>query len=206
MKRQIERVWWVCAVGTITLSIVDQLRLDPSHGTMGLFLISFFGLLFSSLAWLLASHVEYVRNLERKVKELEKQKSGINSEKSESPEAFEAFSKQCMLRQEMKPLLTVTQDGKELILKLNGSIRWTDSRLIHLVERFLFDGKYITTDSKGAETIHVACLIACALHEGKDTGYFRVPICETCTQTCAAALSATSGINLEKSEPSGDAR
>jgi hypothetical protein len=196
LKKQIEKVWWSCAVGTVLFSIVDQTRLDPSHWTMGLFLISFFGLLLSSLAWLLASHVEYVRNLERKVKELEKQTSGINLEKSESPEAFEAFSKQCMLNKEMKPLLTVTQDGKELVLKLNGSTRWTDSRLIHLVNRFLFDGKYITTDSKGVETVHVACLIACAIHEGKDTGYFRVPLCEACTQTCAAA----SGINSEKSE------
>jgi len=83
LKKQIEKVWWVCAVCTVIFSIVGQMHLDPSRWAMGIFVFSFFGLLFSTVAWLFASHLEYVKNLERKVEELEKQKSGINLEKSE---------------------------------------------------------------------------------------------------------------------------
>jgi hypothetical protein len=39
---------------------------------MGIFVFSFFGLLLSTVVWLFASHLEYVKSLEMKVEELEK--------------------------------------------------------------------------------------------------------------------------------------
>jgi hypothetical protein len=71
MKKEIEKFWWLCAACTVLLGVVGQTDLDPSHQTTGMFAVAFFGFLFSSLAWLLASYLEYVRALEKKVEQLE---------------------------------------------------------------------------------------------------------------------------------------
>lgn len=83
MKKQIERVWWACGIGTAVCGVLGQARLGISNWYMAVFVFFFFGFLFSSLAWLFVDHLEYVKSLKRKVEELEKQTSGIFSEKSE---------------------------------------------------------------------------------------------------------------------------
>jgi phage shock protein PspC (stress-responsive transcriptional regulator) len=73
MMKQIEKVWWFCAIGNMICGIAGLFGFEMPIWTIWVALISFFGFWFSSLAWLFASHVEYMRNLEQKVKELEKQ-------------------------------------------------------------------------------------------------------------------------------------
>lgn len=79
-KLMLERIWFLCAVSTVVFSVIGQMRLDPQRWTMGVFVLSFFGLFFVGVAWVFVDHFEYIDTLKKRVAELEKQKKEYSTE------------------------------------------------------------------------------------------------------------------------------